>query len=156
MKTILDRYAFHIVFVVFAAIAVTFGVNYKTARDDSRRAETEVFAPYFDAIGDERFAEAWAFHSDDWRQRHPEAEFTGFYRKLLADEGPVVSQNVWGSRRAGLPFVGSPGIIVDYQLGLKAAFYAITYTLVPTSDGRLLIDAGVSTSGNMRLVSRPW
>ena len=156
MKTVLDRYAFHIVFVVFAAIAVTFGVNYKTARDDSRRAETEVFAPYFAAIADGRLAEAWAFHSEDWRTRHSEAEFTGFYRKMMAAEGPVVSRNVWGSRRFGLPLVGAPGVVVDYQLGLKGAFYAITYTLVPTSDGRLLIDAGVSTSGNLRLVSRPW
>ena len=156
MKAILDRYAFHIVFVVFAAIVATLVVNHRTSVDDGRRAETDVFAPYFGAIGEGRFAEAWAFHSDDWRQRHPEAEFTGYYRKLLADEGPVVSRNVWGSRRLGLPVVGSPGVVVDYQLGLKGAFYAITYTLVPTSDGRLLIDAGVSTSGNMRLVSRPW
>ena len=153
----LNRFAFPIVFAVFGLIALAYVANVLTARSDRARIELEVFAPYFTALNEGRYPEAWALHTVDWRGRHPESEFTDFYKKLLADEGPVDSRNWYGSRRLGLPWLGAPGTVVDYQIYLKKSFYTVSFTIVAGADGRYLIDRGVATNGNMRLENAlPW
>ncbi len=153
----LNRYAFRIVFAVFALLALALAYNFSTARNDHARIEPEVFAPYFTALNEGRFAQAWAFHTEGWRGRHPEAEFTEFYTKLLAKEGPIDSRVWYGSNRLGLPWLGAPGTAVDYQIYLKRSFYSISFTVVPDPDGRFLIDRGVATNGNMRMENDlPW
>jgi hypothetical protein len=145
MPTARNRLAFPIVIVVFAAIAGTLFFMSRGGASMKERAEAELFTPYFTAIAEARYADAWDLLSAERRGQWSLDAFRAHWSKLMATDGPIKRHAVYGAR----------GSIVDYQLFMTTGLVAITYT-VAEQDGRLRIATAVATSQHLAYTARPW
>ena len=103
-----------------------------------------------------RFADAWAFYSDEQKQRYPLAEFEAHYRKKLSEEGPIARREVYSVRGYSDPFKGQSGFNVDYQVFFQKGLIAISYQLVKKPDGGFQIAVAKATSRGLIRYNLPW
>jgi hypothetical protein len=68
----------------------------------ARRAiNADFFDPYFAAIGEGRFADAWSMHTKDWRSQNGLAEFTSHYQKRISSKGTLGTHEVVSATASG-------------------------------------------------------
>ena len=98
-----------------------------SASRERRSLESEVFAPYFAAIGQGHWEDAWSMHTAAWRSRHSLTEFTShLLRESLSSQGGVIIQHeVLKARMEG------PGVRAECQVLHGSRSDRITFDLVP-------------------------
>ena len=152
MRSVMQRYAFAIVFVVFGGLAALMGWQYVQASADRAALEADLFAPYFEAVAARRFDAARARWSEARQQSVPLEVFARHYGDILDKEGPVTGHVVYGVNRA--MFAAKANATV--QLTLAHGFYAIVYEVEQQQDRHWRIATSISTTSNLRYKALPW
>jgi hypothetical protein len=140
----MNRYILPGVMLVLSLTAGTLLYRPISAIRERKAVETDLFTPYFAAIGDGRYAEAWLYHTPAWRSSHSLPEFTAHYQDLISTNGKISRHEVVGTSTS------SSGLTVEYQVSFRSDTVIVTYGLIPQPEaGRWGIDrAATATAGS--------
>ena len=145
----MNRYAIPVAVLVLSLVAGT--VLYRSISSTRERhvVEADFFTPYFAAIGQGRYAEAWKYHTPNWQMQHSLEVFTLHYKGMIAKYGTINRHSVLGTKAVGA------NLTVEYQIFFESHLVPVSYELVPQPEySRWGIESTVSAPD--RNTALPW
>ena len=143
----------------FIIVGGTFSLLFyleKKSRRDKKQFETEIFSLYFSAISQEKWKEAFVFHSEDSQKRFPLSDFEHHYQDVLKTEGPLQKWNVFLANSSYNLFSKQTKMNVGYQLYFKNHMIYVSYNLIQQANGTWKIDYATSSNSRYERGTLPW
>lgn len=142
------------IFVIGSVIGL---LIYSARLSKKNDAEAQaVLTPYFAAISQGRFTDAWNYYSEDRKKHFSAGNFAAHYEKVQAQEGAYLRHNIYAARSSYNPFRGKSALNVDCQIFFTGRLIAVTYVISADESHRPRITSAVATSGGYARQSLPW